>query len=214
MDELEDWLKASGDFEQGVMIYNDYAPRYRPNRALAFQINLGNNSLSRELLREELQLIFAELEKRRPRTKESAKYHTRGEQIDLPEDLRKLDNAIPEYYKKRDFNRYKAREMQPGPSLRDVAYQAVRYDLMIRQAYKVLDYYKRTGLYPPDYAPPGTAAEQGKIEQLTFWLRAMKSYPSFISRNKNNPNRKKDVEVKQKVLEEINQYLAYVDQQE
>lgn len=213
MEELEAWLEGPGDFEQGRLIYNDYAPRYRPNRALAFQINQGNNSLSREILRDELQSIFEEVKKRRPRSKKSAKYHTRGEQIDLPPDLAEIDSSIPGYYKKRDYFRYKAREMDPGPSLRDVAAEAVRYDLMIRKAYKVLDYYKRTGLYPPDYAPPGTDAEKSKIEQLTFWLRAMKSYPSFISRNKNNPERKNEVEEKQRVMDEINKYLDHVDQQ-
>lgn len=212
MDEIEAWLKGSGDFEQGRLLYNEYAPRYRPNRALAFQINQGNNSLTRELLWEELEQIYEELERRRPRSKKSAKLHTRGEQINLPPDLKQLDDSIPEYYKKRDYYRYRARDISSGPSLRKMAYDIVRYDRMIRDAYRILDYWKKTGCYPPGYAPPGDDPEQTKIDQLTFWLRAMKSYPSFISRNKKNPAKAKEVETKQKVMDEINEYLDYVDQ--
>lgn len=212
MEELEAWLRSGRDFEAGRLLYNKYAPRYRPNRVFSLQINSSRNSLSEDLLEKELSEIYKVIKKaKRPAPKSSAKYHTRGEQSDLPPDLRALDDQIPKLYKNRDYYRYQARETEPGALLKDLAIKALKCDLRIREIYKILDYYKRTGLYPPGYFPDDTQ-DQEKIAQLTFWLKAQRTYPKWIQRNKNNPEKAAEVKERQKVMDKINEYLKYADQ--
>lgn len=208
--ELQEWLDNPADFEIGKKLYNTYSIRYRPNKILARQINGFQNSVTHRLLIDELTAIAASIPQRKTA---SAKYHTVGKDVDLPDDLKKLSEEIPVLYKNRDFLRYKARDMEPGSALRQMARQIVELDLKIRKRYKVLDFYARTGNYPPGFHNPDEH-EQSEREKLIFWLKAMRSYPSWISRNKNNPLRADEVAEKRKVMQDIDEFLRNADKEE
>lgn len=212
MDEISHWLSSGRDFEQGRELYNAYAPRYRENRAVAFQINQAENSISRALLREELEAILAIVQARH----EVAKTPTPEVESfgDLPLDLAKIEAQIPKLYKQRDYLRYESRKIEPGPTLLKHAVKIVQLDRRIRESYRILKYWKRTGTYPPDYTGGTQEGEEKLVAKLTAWLRAMKSYPSWISRNKAKPELAAEVERRRKVLEEINEYLDHAAEEE
>ena len=208
---IKEWLDGFGDLVEGRQLYNLYAPRYRPDPAIANQINAFSNSFTKKILREELIAIYAIVNKKKEVKKETSNmYHRLGDYEHLPEDLQELDKKTKMLYKKRDILRMKSRELDSGPKLHDMARTIVAMDAEIRQNWKVLDYFSQTGMYPPDWKFI-KEGEAGKIEQLTFWLRALKSYPSFISRNAKNPEKAQEVAEKKQVLDDINKYLDAVE---
>lgn len=213
MQEIQNWLDNPGDIEIGRKLYNLYAPRYKPSAVISAQINKFDNSYTRELLGEELGAILDLISKavNSPRP-ESAKYHTRGSSEDLPEDLKALDEQIPLLFKKRDACRYAMRSMDTGLALRDMAYKAVTYDQEIRRIYKILDFFSRTGNYPPDWKLENP--EQTEVDKLIFWLKAQRAYPRWIARNKNNPDKAAELKERQDVLNEISKYLRDADKEE
>lgn len=212
MREIQSWLDDPSDIATGKKIYNAYCQRYRPSAAIAAQINSFSNSFTTNLLKRELSAILAIVEShKKPIGTTSAKYHTRGSTIDFPEDLKKLDEQIPVLFKQRDVCRYAMRDLEPGIALRDMAYKAVTYDQLIRKYYKALDFYSRTGEYPPDWNEE--EAEKTETQKLQFWLRALKAYPRWIARNRNNEEKAAELKEKEEVLTQINTYLKDADLQ-
>lgn len=210
MEEIEKWLDNTADYEAGKALYNIYAPRYRKDEVLALQINSSSNSFSKEILKEELREIVKLIAfAKSPEKAQSMMFHKRGDIDGLPEDLKALDDLIPTLYKNRDFHRYRARDMQSGPTLRNEIFLAVKLDLRIREIYSILDYYKRTGMYPPGYVTDGENSEESKIEIMTAWLIAQKRYPSQISRMKDNPDHAEEVAEMRKVMAEINEFIKH-----
>jgi len=213
MQDIQDWLDTDQDFLRGRELYALYAPRYLNDRGAAYQIKTYDNEFSRELLFKSLSRIL-ELVKaaRREKPTESHKDFSHQQEQDLPDDLQELARKVKLLYKKRDQLRYQSRQIPSGDKLHSAARHILLIDHEIRKAYSVLDYFTRTGNYPPGYGKPMT--DEITIETLTFWLHAQRSFPSYISRNKNKPNRQKEVAYKQSVLTKINEYLSNAPIQE
>jgi len=211
MEEIRAWLLDTRDFAVGKRLYNTYAPRYRENGVLAMQINLSENSLSRDLLIQELKAIAETVTVAKAPKKESRKYFANATEHDLPADLTELAESIPLLYKNRDFHRYKCRELKSGKTLLESASMAVKYDLKIREIYKTLDFYQRTATYPPGYVTQGPDQEDGQVAMMTRWLFALKRYPIKISRLNAKPEHADEVARMRKVLDDINKFLADAD---
>lgn len=210
MEEIEEWLRNTADYEAGKQLYNIYAPRYRNDEVLALQINSSSNSFSKEILKEELREIVKLIAfAKSPEKSRCMKFHKRGDTDELPADLKELDDQIPILFKNRDYHRYKSRELPSGPTLRNEIYQAVKMDLRIREIYSILDYYKRTGMYPPGYVMDGPESEAAKIDIMTGWLIAQKRYPSQISRLKDKPEHAEEVAEMRKVMNQINEFIKH-----
>lgn len=211
MDEIKEWLESPSDYEAGKQLYNAYAPRYRQNDILAGQINRFENSFTFKILKTELEAILETISAKTSKAvSKSMKFHKVGKSVDLPEDLKKLSDEIPLIFKRRDKLRYESRDVEPGDKLREMAFEIVDLDQEIRRRYKVLDFFERTGSYPPGYGDP-EAYEKSEIDKLIFWLQASHSYPSWISRNKDKPEKAKEVEQKRKVMADIYKFLKDVE---
>lgn len=213
MNPIDTWIETGADYATGKQLYNAYAPRYRASKVKAEQINNFDNSYSRELLRTELmalrELLCAKEVSSPGEQKAQSNRYIHNKDIKLPPDLETMRDEIPKLYKQRDRARYSARDEMQGPKLLQLAMEAVRLDQRIRRAYRILDYYTKTGMFPPDYIPAGDKADERLVDKLIFWLKAQKSYPSQISRLNKDPERADEVAEMRQVMSDINQFLEH-----
>jgi hypothetical protein len=206
MNEIKAWLNGPRDFQEGKKLLLEYYDRYLDNPGAIYQITNFQNEYSHDLLVELISEIYQAIADATTYSPlETHMDFSHADTHSLPEDLQQLADENKLLYKKRDELRYSSRLLPSGPSLHKAAIQIVGIDQRIRKSYSILDYFTRTGQYPPDFG--ASADESDIVKLLTSYLRAMKSFPAFISRNKDKPNRAKEVAYKKQILEDINQFL-------
>jgi hypothetical protein len=167
------------------------------------------NSGTVEILAKELLRIRSSVtQSSRPAPKsKSAKFRDMKEQIDLTPTLQKLYDNTKIWYRERDALKHQSRSLGDGEELRDVNLKIIGFAKKIKRAYDRLDHFTAFGEDPGDHFED--LPRDSQIEQLTGWLRALKSYPKYISRNKNSidPEILEEVKRRKKVLKDISKFL-------
>lgn len=211
--QIDNWLNSRRDLEAGRELLRTLSHSHQVNPVVMSMVMKYSNSATEEIIAKELMLIRSRVsESARPAPKVSRKrfIHVK-EQIDLPPSLQKLYTATKLWYKKLDRLKWKSRELEEGDELRQVNLSIISIRKRIVKAYERLDHFAEFGEVLGDDFEDRPRDE--KIEQLTRWLRALKSHPPYISRNKKKTDPKivEEVKRRQKELDEINKYLEDAD---
>lgn len=211
LQQIDRWLNSSRDVAQGRQLLNSL-DRY-VNAVTLNVVNRFTNSGTAVLITKELELVKKKIQaSARPKPKTT---HLTWKDIDytgLTPDLKKLYKEVKEMYQLLDTQRGKSKATPEGDDLRELALEIVSIRKQIMLALDKLFYFQK---YKVELDPGITeVSENDQIKKLTGWLRALKSHPPYISKNKNNPDPRVQQEViaRRRELKEINEYLNATEQ--
>lgn len=206
---IDNWLNSRRDLEAGRELLRSLSGTHEVNRVIMDMVTRYTNSGTVEILAKELLRIRSSVtQSSRPAPKsKSAKFRDMKEQIDLTPTLQKLYDNTKIWYRERDALKHQSRSLGDGEELRDVNLKIIGFAKKIKRAYDRLDHFTAFGEDPGDHFED--LPRDSQIEQLTGWLRALKSYPKYISRNKNSidPEILEEVKRRKKVLKDISKFL-------
>lgn len=209
---IDNWLNSRRDLEAGRELLRSLSHSHQVNPVIMDMVTRYSNSGTEEILAKELLRIRSSVtQSSRPAPKpKSARFRDMKEQIDLTPTLQKLYDKTKVWYREKDALRYQSRSLGDGNELRDVNLQIIAFAKKIRRAYDRLDHFAAFGEDPGDHFDD--LPRDSQIEQLTSWLRALKSHPPYISKNKKSEDPKiiEEVKRRQKELKAINEYLDNV----
>ena len=181
------------------------------NAVIMDMVTRYTNSGTEEILAKELLRIRSSItQSSRPATKsKSARFRDMKEQIDLTPTLQRLYDNSNIWYREKDALRHQSRSLDEGDELRDVNLKIIGFAKKIKRAYDRLDHFTAYGQDPGDHFED--LPRDSQIEQLTRWLRALKSHPPYISKNKKSTDPKilEEVKRRQKEIKAVNEYLDH-----
>lgn len=211
--QIDNWLDSRRDLEAGRTLLQSLADRYAVNAVTMAMVTRYSNSGTAELIANELIRIKESVDTaKRPEPKvRRVRFRDVKDEIKLTDPLAKLYEALKIWYKEKDALRWQSRTLPEGMELRDVNLKIIAFAKKIRRAYDRLDHFAAFGEDPGDDFHD--LPKEDQVAKLTAWLRAVKSYPPYISNNKNSANPKIAAEVKrrQKTMAEIDKYLKDAD---
>ena len=210
--EVATWLASSRNFEEGRDLLLKVGAAHGVSEAKLQQVRTVANALTRAIVLKELQRIHNELHAQPAPVpvaeRESRRYHDLGKTTGYPDNLVALDVEVRRNYQQMNLLRGQLRILSEGEELKAIALQIVTLYREIRKGLSYLDYFARTGMEMPGTTEVATRP-QGQVDQLIFWLKALKSYPAYISKDRKSQDSdiKAKVMERQKVLDEINEFL-------
>jgi hypothetical protein len=206
---MDNWLNSRRDLEAGRELLRSLSHSHQVNGVILDMVTKYSNSGTSDLIAKELVRIRSSISQAsRPAPKsKSAKFRDMKEQIDLTPALQKLYDNTKIWYREKDALKHQSRSLPDGEELRDVNLKIIRFAKKIKRAYDRLDHFTAFGQDPGDHFDD--LPRDSQIEQLTSWLRALKSHPPYISKNRKSEDPKimEEVKRRKKELAAINKYL-------